>query len=157
MHDTIGPFAELVSEVANKHRHKRGPLLPVLHDIQYTLGYISPEVADLVAADLELPRADVHDMIDSYKDFRSAPAGQVHLEVCRAQACNAVGSEELVGELEQWLGTKTGQTTPDGRITLDQVFCLGNCALGPSALINGQVYGRLDRDRVAEIVLAEQS
>ncbi|MFD3591270.1 NAD(P)H-dependent oxidoreductase subunit E [Nocardia sp. NPDC058640] len=156
MQDTTGQLADLVSTVADKHRDDRGPLLPILHDLQYLLGYIPPEVVGLVATELNLSRADVHGVVTFYKDFRAEPVGRVCVQVCRAEACRSVDSEQLAGDLEQWLGTKTGQTTPDGRITLDQVFCVGNCALGPSALINGQVYGRLDRDRVAQIVLAEE-
>ncbi|MGY4099004.1 NAD(P)H-dependent oxidoreductase subunit E [Nocardia sp. R16R-3T] len=148
---------ELVRSVVDSHRHRRGPLLVILHDIQDRLGYIDPEVVPLVAAELNLSRADVHGVVTFYRDFRSEPPGRTTVLMCRAEACRSVGAEQLVTSVEQTLGIKVGNTTSDGSTTLGQVFCLGNCALGPSARINGKVYGRLDRDQVIDIVRAEQS
>jgi formate dehydrogenase subunit gamma len=155
-HKTVN-LTELVRSVVGSHQHKRGPLLVILHEIQNRLGYIDPEVVPLLAAQLNLSRADVHGVVTFYQDFRSEPPGRVNLQVCRAEACQSMGAERLVAQLEQWLGIKVGQTTPDGSTTLDQVFCLGNCALGPSGQINGRVYGRLDRNRVIDITRAEGS
>ena len=155
-HATVN-LAELVASVVDSHRHTRGPLIEILHHIQHRLGYIDPEVVPLLAAALNLSRADVHGVVTFYRDFRSEPAGRVTLKICRAEACQSMGAEKLVARLEQWLGIKVGQTTPDGATTLEQVFCLGNCALSPSAQINGRVYGRLDPDRVIDVVRAEQS
>ncbi|MGQ4598620.1 NAD(P)H-dependent oxidoreductase subunit E [Nocardia sp. R6R-6] len=148
---------ELVRSVAETHRHSRGPLLVVLQEIQDRLGYIDPEVVPLVATELNLSRAEVHGVVTFYRDFRSRPPGRATLQVCRAEACQAVGADQLVTSLEQTLGIKVGDTTSDGSTTLDQVFCLGNCALGPAARINGKVYGRLDQEQVIDIVRAEQS
>ncbi|MDD4866315.1 MAG: NAD(P)H-dependent oxidoreductase subunit E [Mycobacterium sp.] len=145
----------LVRTVVDSHRHERGPLLEILHDLHRRLGYIDPDVVPLVAAELNLSRADVHGVVTFYRDFRSRPAGRVTLAVCRAEACRAMGGENLVAQLEQRLGIKVGDTTADGSTTLDQVFCLGNCALGPSAQINGRLYGRLDLDRVIDITRTE--
>jgi formate dehydrogenase subunit gamma len=155
-HATVN-LVELVRSVVDTHRHERGPLLVILHELQDRLGYIDPEVVPLLATELNLSRADVHGVVTFYKDFRSEPPGRLKLQVCRAEACQSMGAEQLVAQLEQWLGIKVGGTTPDGSTTLDQVFCLGNCALGPSAQINGRVYGRLDRDRVVEIARVEGS
>lgn len=157
MNQTTVNLPELVSSVVESHRHLRGPLLEILHEIQDRLGFIDPDVVPLLAAELNLSRADVHGVVTFYRDFRSAPPGRVTLKICRAEACQSVGAERLVADLERRLAIKVGQTTPDGTTTLDQVFCLGNCALGPSAQINGRVYGRLDPDRVADIVRAESS
>lgn len=148
---------DLVRSIVDEHRHQRGPLIEILHDIQDRLGYIDPDVVPLLATELNLSRADVHGVVTFYKDFRSEPPGRVALHVCRAEACQSMGAERLVSQLEESLGIKVGSTTPDGSTTLDQVFCLGNCALGPSAQINGRVYGRLSRDRVIALVQAEQS
>lgn len=155
-HATVN-LPELVRTVVDSHRHLRGPLLVILHDLQERLGYIDPAVVPLLAEELNLSRADVHGVITFYRDFRSEPAGRTTVRLCRAEACQSVGAEQLMGAVEQALGVKAGQTTADGAITLDQVFCLGNCALGPSALINGRVYGLLDRDRVVELARAEGS
>ncbi|ORA26935.1 NAD(P)H-dependent oxidoreductase subunit E [Mycobacterium aquaticum] len=148
---------ELVRAVVDQHRDERGPLIEILHDIQHRLGYIDPDAVPLIAKELNLSRADVHGVVTFYKDFRSEPTGSVALQVCRAEACQSVGAERLVGTLEEALGIKVGGTTADGTTTLDQVFCLGNCALGPSAQINGRVYGRLNADRVLALLLTETS
>ncbi|WP_342661740.1 NADP-reducing hydrogenase subunit HndA (plasmid) [Rhodococcus ruber] len=142
---------EVVRSVVDSHRHVRGPLLVVLQGVQERLGYIDSEVVPLVAAELNLSRADVHGVVTFYRDFRSQPPGRLTVKVCRAEACQAMGADDLLTHLEQSLGIEAGQTTPDGTTTLDQVFCLGNCALGPSAQINDRLYGRLDRDRVVSI------
>ncbi|MFF0501781.1 NAD(P)H-dependent oxidoreductase subunit E [Nocardia aobensis] len=143
---------ELVRSVVDSNRHLRGPLLVVLQEIQDRLGYIDPDVVPLVAAELNLSRADVHGVVTFYRDFHSEPTGRKTVRICRAEACQAMGSEPLVSALEAELGIKIAQTTADGSITLDHVFCLGNCALGPAAQIDGRMYGRLDRDQVIAII-----
>lgn len=146
---------EVVSSIVKAHRADRGALLPILHDIQRELGYIDPECVPVVAAELNLSRADVHGVVTFYRDFRPEPAGSVTVRLCRAEACQAVGAEQLVAHAEQVFGIKVGQTTPDGSVTLDQTFCLGNCALGPAAQVNGKTYGRLDNARLVEILAGE--
>jgi formate dehydrogenase subunit gamma len=148
---------QLVRSVVDAHRHLRAPLIVVLQALQDRLGYIDHDLIPLVATELNLSRADVHGVVTFYRDFRSAPVGRMTVRVCRAEACQSVGAEALVAAVERALGVKVGQTTDDGSTTLDQVFCLGNCALGPSAQINDRVYGRLDADRVMGIVRTEAS
>jgi formate dehydrogenase subunit gamma len=130
------------------HRGDRGALLPILHRIQAEFGYIDAGVVPVLAAELNISRADVHGVITFYTDFRSEPAGATVLKLCRAEACQSVGAERLIAHAEQVLGIKAGQTTPDGSVTLEQVFCLGNCALGPAGQINEQVRGRLSPARL---------
>lgn len=146
---------DLVHSVVDAHRHLRAPLLVVLQEIQDRIGYLDHDVIPLVAAELNLSRADVHGVVSFYRDFRTEPAGRLTVRVCRAEACQSVGGEQLMAGLERELGIKAGQTTPDGSTTLDSVFCLGNCALGPSGQINGRVHGRLDLDRVRDIMRSE--
>ncbi|MGW3472845.1 NADH-quinone oxidoreductase subunit NuoE family protein [Saccharopolyspora sp. NPDC000995] len=143
---------ELVQSVVDAHRDERGPLLVVLQELQERLGRLDPEVVPLVAAELNLSRADVHGVVAFYRDFHSDPHGRAVLRICRAEACKSVGAEDLVAQVETTLGVKTGETTPDGAVTLDQVFCLGNCALGPAAQVNGRLYGRLTPDRVLDVM-----
>ncbi|MEV6301228.1 formate dehydrogenase subunit gamma [Actinoplanes sp. NPDC051861] len=130
------------------HRGDRGALMPILHRIQAEFGYVGPDVVPVLAAELNISRADVHGVITFYTDFRSEPAGATVLKLCRAEACQSVGAEELVAHAEQVLGIKIGQTTPDGSVTLDQVFCLGNCALGPAGQVDERVRGRLTPARL---------
>jgi formate dehydrogenase subunit gamma len=129
--------------------------LPILHRIQAEFGWVDQEVVPVLAAELNLSRADVHGVISFYSDFRSEPAGRTTVKLCRAEACQSVGAERVVAHAEQVLGIKVGQTTPDGSVTLEQVFCLGNCALGPAAQINGRIQGRLDPQRLDAILVTE--
>jgi formate dehydrogenase subunit gamma len=146
---------EVVRSIVKAHKADRGALLPILHEIQRNLGYIDPECVPMVAAELNLSRADVHGVVTFYRDFRSEPAGLTTVRLCRAEACQAVGAEQLVAHAEQVFGTKVGQTTPDGSVTLGETFCLGNCALGPAAQVNGRTYGLLDHGRLVEILVGE--
>jgi formate dehydrogenase subunit gamma len=101
----------------------------------------------LVAKRLNLSRADVHGVVTFYKDFRSQPPGDVQVQVCRAEACQARGGRDLEAHAQRSLGVEFGGTTSDGAASLDQVFCLGNCALGPSVTVDGRLYGRVDPPR----------
>ncbi|GAA0484583.1 formate dehydrogenase subunit gamma [Paractinoplanes deccanensis] len=134
------------------HRGDRGALLPILHRIQAEFGYVDSDVVPVLAAELNISRADVHGVVTFYSDFRSEPAGRTVLKLCRAEACQSVGAEQLVAHAERVLGIKTGQTTPDGSVTLEQVFCLGNCALGPAGQVNDRVRGRLSPARLESLL-----
>lgn len=148
-------LSQLVRQVVDDHRAEPGPLLVVLHDLQDRLGYLPGEVVAMVAAELNLSRADVHGVVSFYGDFRSEPAGRVTVRLCRAEACRSVGAERLVAHAERALGVEVGQTAADGSATLEQVFCLGNCALGPSGQVNGRLHGLLDEGRLDRIVAKE--
>lgn len=145
-------ISERVRGVVEAHRGERGALLPILHHLQEEFGWIDPQVVPVLAEELNLSRADVHGVISFYTDFRSEPAGTTTVKICRAEACQSVGAERLVADAEQVFGVKVGQTTTDRSVTLGQVFCLGNCALGPSTQVNGRLYGRVDRSRLVEIL-----
>jgi formate dehydrogenase subunit gamma len=129
------------------HADQRGPLLPILHALQETFGYVDARAIPLIAKTLNLSRADVYGVITFYKDFRSEPPGDVRVTVCRAEACQAMGGHELAEHARRTLGVDFGATTSDGAATLDQVFCLGNCAVAPSVTINGTLFGRVDQAR----------
>jgi formate dehydrogenase subunit gamma len=142
----------LVREIVAAHQGQRGALLPILHAIQETLGYVPPEAIPVLADELNLSRADVHGVMSFYHDFRSAPAGRTTVRICRGEACQAVGAERLVSLLRDTRALSLGQTSRDGSLTVEQVFCLGNCALGPAAQVNGRLQGRLDETRLSAIL-----
>lgn len=142
----------LVREIAAHHRAKRGALLPILHAVQQALGCVPPEAIPVLAEELNLSRADVHGVITFYHDFRSEPAARTTVRVCRAEACQAVGAGRLVEYLRNRYGVSLGETSRDGSLTAEQVFCLGNCALGPAAQVNGQLHGRLDEARLSSVL-----
>lgn len=129
-----------------------GALLPVLHAVQEALGCIPPEVVPGIAAGLNLSRAEVHGVITFYPHFRSTPTGQHHIEVCRAESCQAMGANALVAHAQQRLGCSLKATSADGRYTLDPVYCLGLCAQSPAMLVNGQPHARVSPERFDQIV-----
>ncbi|WP_163510648.1 formate dehydrogenase subunit gamma [Fodinicola acaciae] len=145
---------EVVRGAVEAHRDDRGALLPILHDIQEKLGYIDATVVPILAKELNLSRADVHGVVTFYHDFRKNPAGATTVRICRAEACQSVGAERLTELVKSRLGVDFGQTTPDGGVTLEQVFCFGNCALGPAVQVGEKLYGRMDADRLAGVLEA---
>lgn len=132
-----------IEEVVHAHRAWRGPLLPILHAVQARLGYVPFDAVDIIARELNLSVAEVHGVVSFYRDFRSAPPAPTHVRICRGEACQSVGAHSLVTHAAQLCETQLGSTSPDGQVSLDEVFCLGNCALGPSVQVDGQLYGRV--------------
>ena len=135
--------ADLALETITARAGLRGPLFPVLHALQATFGYVDPRAVPLVASTLNLSRADVDGVLTFYPDLRSTPPGRVRVQVCRGEACQAVGGVALAAHATGSLRVGFGQSTADGSLTLDEVFCLGNCALGPTVTVNGQLHGRV--------------
>ncbi|WP_101948783.1 formate dehydrogenase subunit gamma [Mycobacterium sp. 3519A] len=142
----------LVRDIVTTHKGQRGALLPILHAIQEALGCVPPEAIPVLADELNLSRADVHGVVSFYHDFRSTPAGRTTVRICRGEACQAVGAQRLVDHLQDTRGLSLGDTSADGSVTVEQVFCLGNCALGPAAQVNGRLRGRLDEARLTTIL-----
>ena len=134
---------EMALETIRAHADQRGPLLPVLHALQETFGYVDPRAVPLVAKTLNVSRADVHGVLTFYPDLRSTRPGKVRVQVCRGEACQSVGGHALAEHATSSLGVDFGGTTADGSVTLDEVFCLGNCALGPTVTVNGRLHGRV--------------
>ncbi len=130
-------------EVVQQHRQKGG-LLGALHGLLDAFGYVDPRAIPMVADVFNLTRAEVTGVVSFYKDFRTTPPGRHVLKLCRAEACQAVGCETVAQELETRLGVGADATTADDAVTVETVYCLGNCALGPAALVDGKLYGRVD-------------
>ncbi len=126
-----------------------GPLMPILHALNNRFGFVDERALPIIADVLNLTRAEVQGVVSFYHDFRRTPAGRHVVKVCRAEACQAMGAENLIAGLEKSFGVKLGETCKDGRMTLEPVYCLGNCALSPAAQIDGKLYGRLDVAGVA--------
>lgn len=148
------PWADAVDEAVARWRDVPGGLLPLLHDVQDALGHIPPDAHPRIAGGLNLSRADVHGVVTFYHDFRSAPPGRHVLKLCRAEACQAMGSQALEDRLKSRAGADFGQTTEDGSLTLAAVYCLGNCACAPSVQFDGKVIGRVTPERLDAIVAA---
>lgn len=151
------PLEQRVRSAVAAHRNDRGALLPILHDLQAEFGYIDQAAVPLLAEELNLSRADVHGVISFYHDFRKSAAAGTHVRVCRAEACQAAGAEDLVEHAKRRLDTEIGGTSPDREATLDQVFCFGNCALGPTVEINGRISGRVTPQRFDALLAQEKA
>ena len=131
----------------------QGAMLPILHELQHAFGYVDTAAVPLIADALNVSKAEVHGVISFYHDFRSAPAGRHLLKICRAEACQSMGCEALVSHLAHTHHLAPGETSKDGGLTVETVYCLGNCALSPAALLDDELIGRLDRDHLDMIVL----
>jgi len=131
-----------------------GPLLPILHALQEEFGYIDREAVPLIADILNLSRAEVHGVVTFYPDFRTAPPGRHVLKLCRAEACQSTGGDKLAARVAAKIGVAIGGVTTDGRVSLEPVYCLGLCAVAPSAMLDGRVIGRIDEEKL-EALLAE--
>jgi formate dehydrogenase subunit gamma len=139
--------AATVRRIVAGLKGRPGPLIEVLHAIQADLGYVPPAAVPLVASELNLSRAEVHGVVSFYHFFRSTPPGAHTVSVCRAESCQAVGGEALAVHAQRRLGVDFHETTPDGRFSLEPVYCLGNCACSPAVMIDGQLYGRVSAER----------
>ena len=143
---------EIVESAVSTHGKKLGALMPVLHAIQEELDCVPPDSVPLIAKALNRSRAEVQGVIDFYHDFRSSPRGRHTVQICRAEACQAMGARELEQFAIQRLGVDMGKTSADGRFTLEAVYCLGNCACSPSAFIDDRLHARLTPDKLDEII-----
>jgi formate dehydrogenase subunit gamma len=141
-----------VEDAIAAHRARPGGLLPLLHAIQEALGFVPMPAIPAIADALNLSRAEVSGVISFYHDFRATPAGRHTLKLCRAEACQAMGAQLLSEALRRQLGIEWHGTTSDGSITLEPVFCLGNCACAPAAMLDGEVHGRLTSERLARLL-----
>jgi formate dehydrogenase subunit gamma len=147
-----GHVHETPATVIARHRAMRGALLPLLHALQEELGYVPDVAVPEIAEALNLSRAEVHGVITFYHDFRRAPAGRHVVKICRAEACQARGGRAIEAAAAERLGVAMGRTRGDGAVTLEPVYCLGLCATGPNALVDGVPLSRVDEaklDRIA--------
>lgn len=134
------------------HQSLPGALLPLLHAIQDSLGYVPEALYPAIANALALSVAEVHGVVTFYHHFRTHPVGKHVLQICRAESCQAMGSEKLEAEVKAHLGIDYHQTTADGEVTLLPVYCLGNCACSPAVMLDNDVYGRMNQRKVAELI-----
>lgn len=132
------------AEIIERLKGTEGATLPILHALQETFGYVHNRAVEMMAAALNLSRAEVHGVVSFYHDFRRTPPGHHVVKLCRAEACQAVGADQLAARVRTALNVDWHETTADGRVTLEPVFCLGLCASGPAALVDGKLMGRLD-------------
>jgi formate dehydrogenase subunit gamma len=150
------PAAErnAVIDAVRLHRDAEGPLLPILHAVQERLGFVAPRLVPLIAHQLNLSRAEVHGVISFYHFFRQQQPGKHVIYVCRAEACQSVGARELEAHAKRALGIDFHGTSADGRYSLEAAYCLGNCACGPSMMVDRELHSYVTADRFDDITRA---
>lgn len=149
-----GSIEAVVQAAAARLPADQSSLLPLLHAVQEELGYAPDDAVPHIAAALNLSRAEVHGVITFYHDYRRAPPGAHVVKLCRAEACQSRGGAAIEAAMTARLGLAMGQTRRDGQVSLEAVYCLGMCATGPNALIDGRPVSRIDAARVERIAAA---
>lgn len=132
-----------LAEIFRSHAHREGPLLPILHDVQAAFGFVSEDAIQEIAQQLNLSRAEVSGVVSFYHDFRRTPDFRPTLKLCRAEACQARGSEPLAAVAKRIAGE---------RVRIETVYCLGLCSAGPSAMAGDKIYARMDADKVTALI-----
>ena len=150
-----GPVDEgRILAIVERHRHRAGPLIEILHEVQADFGCVPPGAVPVLARALNLSRAEVHGVVTFYHHFRTRPPGRHVLQICRAESCQAAGGRALERHASSRLGIGFGETTPDGRLTLEAVYCLGLCACSPAAMLDDEVHGRVTPERLDALLAA---
>lgn len=146
------PSEERVREIIADHMALEGPLLPIFHAIQAEYGHVPQLAIPVIAEVLNIGRAEVHGVMSFYHDFREEPAGRHVVKLCRAEACQAAGADRVADHARETLGVDWHETTKNGAVTLEPVFCLGLCACGPAAMVDGKPVGMVTKKRFDKII-----
>lgn len=145
-----------VESIIAQRKEMPGALLPILHDIQNAIGFIPPTVVPSIADSLNISRAEVHGVITYYHFFRQHPAGQHVVQICRAEACQSRGCEELADHAKELLGCDFHGMTEDGKFSLETVYCLGQCSIGPAIQIDDDLYARVSKEKFNRLIQAKR-
>ena len=147
--DTV---AETVARIAADKSAVPGGLVPALHAVQEALGWIPPDAVPIIAGAFNRSRAEVHGVLSFYHDFRTTPPAQHQLRICRAEACQSMGADRVLAEAERILGCRMHERSADGAMSLEPVYCLGQCAVAPALTVADRLWVRVTPDRIAEIL-----
>ena len=147
-----GDVGQRTLAIVGELKGLEGALLPILHEIQAEFGHVPQESLPVIARELNLSRAEVHGVVTFYHDYRDHPTGRHVLKLCRAEACQSMGGDALAERVKALLGIDFHQTTLDGAVTLEPVFCLGLCSCAPAAMLDGEVFGRMDVETAREMI-----
>ncbi len=143
---------EQLKAVIQSHKDEKGALIPVLHEAQEIYGYLPIEVQTMIADGLGVPLSEVYGIVTFYTQFKLEPKGQYHIAICLGTACYVKGSGDILEEFKNKLGIDVGQCTPDAKYSLEATRCIGACGLAPVLTVNDEVYGRLTKNDVDDIM-----
>jgi formate dehydrogenase subunit gamma len=141
-----------VQRACAEGKDEPGALIPILHAVQDAIGFVPPDAVELIAKALNLSRAEVHGVVTFYHYFRTQRGGRHVVHLCRAEACQSLGAAALERHAKRSLGVDFHGTSADGAVTLEPVYCLGNCALGPALMIDEELKGRVSPERFDELM-----
>lgn len=141
----------ITSEIIDQLQSLEGPMLPILNELQSHFGFVPKDSMPVIADKLNLSKAEVHGVVSFYHDYRDKPAGDHVIKICRAEACQAMGVNELSEKLLSLLDIGWGQTSDNGKVTVEATYCLGLCACAPAAMVDGKLVARLDADKIEAI------
>jgi len=142
----------VIDAIAHKHNEQPGAVIPALQEIQEAYGYVPPVAIERIAENIGVPASEIYGIVTFYAQFRLEPVGENLLKVCHGTACHLSGAERIAEAVAQATGAKEGQTSQDGKFTIERVACLGCCSLAPCVMINNEVHGRLTPESVNKIV-----
>ncbi|HLU05248.1 MAG TPA: formate dehydrogenase subunit gamma [Woeseiaceae bacterium] len=144
------------TEIINSYGARPELLVQILHAFIDRYSYLHEAALRQIADELNISRADLHGVVSFYHDFRTAPPGRTVVKICQAEACQSMGSRELTAHAEKTIGIPLNNTTSDGEVTLEPVYCLGNCACSPAVMIDNNVYGRVDSKRLDQLLAGRE-
>ena len=145
---SVEEITSVTSEIIQELQSLEGPMLPILNEIQDHFGFVPQDSLPVIADKLNLSKAEVHGVVSFYHDYRSEPAGDHVVKICRAEACQSMGVNELSGKLLSLLGIGWGETSDNGKVTVEATYCLGLCACAPAAMVDGKLVARLDDAKI---------
>lgn len=138
--------------VIEAHKGQKGAAIPVLHEAQNIYGYLPMEVQKMISEGLNIPLAEIYGIVTFYAQFSLNPKGKYQIGVCLGTACYVKGSGDILEEVKKFLNIEVGECTPDGKFSLDATRCIGACGLAPVVTVNDDVYGRLGKGEIVEIL-----
>ena len=144
--------SQRVEEIIEAYKHKPGALIPVLHEIQNVLGHLPMWAQQRVSDAMKIPLSEVNSIVSFYTLFSEKPKGKYSIGVCKGTACYVRGADKIIEQLQELLGIEAGDTTPDGKFSIEVVRCIGACGLGPVVTINDTVYTRMKADKVKAVI-----
>lgn len=146
--EKINEFTEFIE----KNKGRKGPLMPVLQEAQNTFGYLPDEIMELISKKLNVPLAEVYGVATFYSQFTFIPKGETDVHICLGTACYVKGANDILNDFEDRLHIKKGETTPDGKFSISETRCLGNCGAAPVVEINGEQVENFSKEDVVKVI-----
>jgi NADH-quinone oxidoreductase subunit E len=150
--NSVSETTDRIRELGSRYPDARAAVLPALHAVQEKNGYIPDDAIGLIAQELGVPEADVFGTATFYALLDRAPCGRHKISICRNLSCSLLGAEELIAHLEQKLGVKEGEVTPDGRFSFRRIECIGRCDGAPAMLVDDDYHGELTAEKIDGIL-----